>query len=155
MPESVTFQVPSPRRVIGTVGTLAAVGALLMIGIAVGNRLFAADPVARLTGQGAIQQVRVTTGAVYVGRAIGVDGNYVRLADPAIVRQSGTDNSPSTAPQLVVENLTVEPFDVAGELVIPVESIEWAAAVRPGSGLEAAYRQAIGQLPAVPVASPS
>lgn len=155
MPGSVTVRLPSPRRVIWSVLTFVAVGALLMIGITVGNRLFAADPIQRLTVQGAIQQVGLRTGAVYVGRVIGADGGYVRVADPAIIRQTGADSSASAAPRLVVEGLTAEPYDVAGELVIPVESIEWAAAVRPGSGLEAAYRQAVGQLPAVPVASPS
>lgn len=155
MPKSVTLQLPSPRNLIRTVWILAAVAALLIVGIGVGNRLLTADPLTRLAEQGAIQQVRVIAGVVYVGRVTSADRGFVRLADPAIVRQGGRGNAGSAAPQLVVEGLKVEPYDVAGELVIPVESIEWAGAVRPGSGLEAAYRQAVGQLPAEPVASPS
>lgn len=150
MPDSITLNLPSARRVIGIIAGLAGFGALLLVGVAIGSRLLAPDPISGLATPGTVQQVRVSSGAVYVGRIVSSGGEYLRIADPATIRQGDAAAGASPGPRLVVEALTVEPYDTGGELVIPIASVEWVTTVRPGSGLEAAYRQATGTVPAAP-----
>lgn len=153
MPDSITVHVPSMRRLGAIVVALVGLAVLLIVGVAIGTRLFPADPVSRLMQAGVVQQVRVTTGILYVGRVAARGETYIELAEPAIVRQADTGAVPSSAPRLAVEALSIEPYDTGGDLLIPIASVEWVAIVRPGSGLETAYRQAIAGAAGAPGAS--
>lgn len=155
MPDSITVRLPPLRRVIAILAWVVGVAVLLGIGIAVGSRLFRADPITTLVTPGAVQQVRVSSGAVYVGRIAGSGDDVLQLAEPAVVRQAdaGPSAGSSAAPRLVVEALTVEPYDSGGALMIPITSVEWVGTIRPGSGLEAAYRQALAAAAGAPAAS--
>lgn len=156
MPESITIRVPEVRRIVALAGAFGIVALLLLLGVALGSRLFPVDPVSSLATTGAIQQVRVNSGAVYVGRIAGSGGSYIQIAEAAIVRQADAAGpASSSAPRLVVEALTIEPYDVTGLLLIPVASVEWVTTIRPGSGLDAAYRQAITGAAASPGGSPA
>lgn len=153
MPSSITLSMPSARRILTVTGGVIGIVALLLIGIAIGTRILAPDPVGGLAATGGVQQVRVNGGAVYVGVVTKSGDGYIRIGNPATIRQGPAADGASPGPGLVVEALTIEPYDIAGDLVVPIDSIEWAASVRPGSGLETAYRQATGAAPA-PSASP-
>jgi hypothetical protein len=151
VPDSVTVALPSARGVVRILAALVGLLALLLIGIAIGTRLLAPDPVSALATPGAIQQVGIGNGVVYVGRIVSSSGEYLQIAEPATIRQGSATPGASAAPQLVVEGLTVEPYDASGDLVIPIAAVQWVITVRSGSGLDAAYHQAI----APPGASPA
>jgi hypothetical protein len=153
VPNSITLSLPPAKGVLTVIGAVIGFVALMLIGIAIGTRILAPDPVTGLTAAGGVQQVRVNGGAVYLGAVTRSGDAYIRIGAPATIRQNPTASGASPGPGLVVEALTIEPYDIAGDLVIPIDSIEWVSAVRPGSGLEAAYRQATGTTPA-PSASP-
>lgn len=149
MPAIITVRLPSLRRVIAGVAAATAFAVLLVVGVAIGSRLVAADPLAVLSAASDIEQVRVLSGTVYVGHVVASGGGYVRLADAAVIRQGDA----SSEPRLVIESLRGAPYDTAGYLIIPVTSVEWVTAVLPGSGLEAAYQRAIGAVPGTPAPS--
>lgn len=155
MPDSITLNLPSWRRVLRVLAGLVGFVALLLIGLAIGSRLLATNPINGLAAPGVVQQVRVLGGTVYVGRMTSSDGEFVRIAEPATIRQSNAGPSASPGPQLTIDALGVEPYDIGGDLVIPVSSIEFVSTVRSGSGLETAYRQATGAGPATPAPSAS
>jgi hypothetical protein len=147
VPESVTLDLPSARRVLTGVGAVVGLVALLVIGVMIGTRLLAPNPITGLATPGTVQQVGVAGGAVYVGRIVSSDGDYLRIAEPATIRQSDAAPGASAGPPLVVQALTVEPYDAAGELVVPISSVAWVTTVRPGSGLDTAYHQAVATVP--------
>jgi hypothetical protein len=153
VPDSITLDLPSAQRAVRVI--LGAIGfvVLLLVGVVIGSRILAPEPFTGLVTPGAVQQVRVSSGAVYVGRILSSTGGYVRIAEPAIIRQGDAAAGESAAPRLVVDALTVEPYDTSGELAIVIASIDWVATVRPGSGLEAAYRQATSTSGPAPSAS--
>ena len=155
MSGSVTVNLPSARRVLRIIAGLIAFGALLLIGVAIGSRLLTPDGIGGLATPGTIQQVRVQSGAVYVGRIVSSDGEYLQIADPATIRQGDVAASASSAPRLVVEALGIEPYDTVGDLVIPIHGVELVATVRPGSDLDIAYQQAIASASAAPGSSPA
>ena len=155
MSGSITLNLPSARRVVAIIAALTGFVALLLLGIAIGYRLLAKDPISVLATPGAVQQVGVSSGAVYVGRIVGAGDDYLRIADPATIRQGNAASDASPGAQLVVEALTVEPYDAEGDLVIPITSVQWVTTVRPGSGLETAYRQATGTVPGASTAPAS
>lgn len=150
MPDSITLKLPTARRALVIITKLAGFSALLLIGALIGSRLLAPDAISTLATPGAVQQVRVNSGSVYLGRIVSSGGEYLRLADPAIIRQGDTAADASPGPRLVVEALAVEPYDTHGELVIPITSVEWVTNIRPGSDLEAAYSQVTSTVPAAP-----
>lgn len=153
MAHSITLSVPPASRILTLVGAIAAIAAIVIVGAWVGSRLIAPDPIGGLANPGGVQQIRVTGGAVYVGRIVSSSGGYLRLSDAAIIRQGDTAADASPGPRLIVESLAAEPYDTGTDLVIPISSVEFATTVRPGSGLEAAYRQAIGGAPPSPGSS--
>jgi hypothetical protein len=155
VPDSITVNVPSAQRALRVVLAIVGFVALLLIGIAIGTRIFAPEPFSGLATSGSVHQVRLASGAVYVGRITSSSGGYLRMADPAIIRQGGTAPSASAAPLLVVEALSVEPYDVRGDLAIVIGSVDWVGDVRPGSDLEAAYRQAVNPAGPAPSVAPS
>jgi hypothetical protein len=144
VPDSVTLNLPSARRVLTILAGLVGLLGLLLIGIAIGIRLLAPNPIGALATPGTIQEVGISSGAVYVGRIVSSGGDYLQIAEPATIRQGAAAADASAAPQLVVQGLTAEPYDAGGELVIPIASVQWVTAVRPGSGLDSAYHQAMG-----------
>jgi hypothetical protein len=143
VPDSVTLNLPSGRRVLTVVSGVLAFAALLVIGVAIGTRLLAPNPIDALTTPGTIQQIGTASGAVYVGRIVSSTGDYIRIAEPATIRQGSAVPGASPAPQLLVQPLTVEPYDASGELVLSTSAVQWVTTVRPGSGLDSAYHQAM------------
>ena len=83
MPESVTVNLPPARRVAGILAGLVGLLALLLIGIAIGTRLLAPNPVSALATPGTIQQIGISNGVVYVGRIVSSSGDYLQVAEPA------------------------------------------------------------------------
>lgn len=142
MSRSVTVSLPSVSGIVRTVVLVVAALVLLAVGIRVGIGLLSPGPAADFGRDTGLQQV-LTTANTFVGRVVSDDGTYVRLAGPAIVR----DASSSGSSQLVVQLLTVDPFDLDGDILIPRSQVVLVGNVTAGSGLETAYRQATGELP--------
>ncbi|MCI0583584.1 MAG: hypothetical protein L0227_11975 [Chloroflexi bacterium] len=141
MSRSVTVPIPGVARVGRVLLVLVAAAVIALVGIRAGLWLVSPGPAAELTADG-LAQIQ-TTSATYVGRIVDDDGAYLRVADPAIIRpESGEPDA-----RLLVQLLTAEPFNVAGEILIGREQVVLVGAVAAGSGLETAYRQATGDLP--------
>ncbi len=153
---SVTVRLPRARQVASVI-LVALVGLVLVIGgLQIGSALLRPSAVSRLIAPGGLQEVHVLGGAVYVGRVVGDDDRVLRIAEPATLRQdSGAASSPGTSPRFVVQTLAVDPYDLNGDVLIPLEQVTLIGTVAPGSGLEQAYGQARnGEVQPGPGASP-
>ena len=150
MSRSLTVSLPPAGTLVRVVAGLVIVVVLAFVGYRAGVALTSRGPILDLASAAPLQQVR-TTSDVYLGKIVSIDDNYVRLVGPAVVRQS--PQASAQAPQIVVIRMTADPFDIDGDLLISRQDIQSIANVVRDSGLEKAYRQAIGDLPA-PSASP-
>lgn len=151
MSRSLTVSLPPAGTLVRIVVGLVIVIVLAFIGYRAGTALTSRGPILDLASAAPLQQVR-TTSDVYLGKIVSIDDNYVRLVGPAVVRESA--EASSQAPRIVIIRLTSDPFNVDGDLLISRQDIQSVANVVRDSGLEKAYRQAIGDLPASPSASP-
>jgi hypothetical protein len=122
------------------------VALIAIVGFRIGSSLVSGGPVVQLSAGAPVQQIRTSTD-VYLGKVVSADGDYLRLAGPAILRQQQPQPSGGTS-QLIVIRLTADPFDVDGDLLIDRQDVVSVGNVVRDSGLERAYRQAIGDLPA-------
>jgi hypothetical protein len=133
-------------RRIGQLVLLVALGiALVYLGLKVGQALTDPGAARRLADPGKLQEVQLADGSVYVGALVGEEGDYLRLAGPAIIQSDQGQGGQQG--QLVVQLMAAEPRSIAGELLIPRDQVLYLGNVTSGSGLETAYRQATGQLP--------
>jgi hypothetical protein len=147
-----TVSLPPSATIVRIVVGLVIVVALAFVGYRVGVALTSKGPVLDLTAATPVQQVRTSTD-IYLGKVVSLDGDYLRLAGPAVVREQPQPSG--QAPQLIVIRLTADPFNIDGDLLIGRQDVVSIANVARDSGLERAYRQAIGDLPASsPTASP-
>lgn len=151
MSRSLTVPVPPASRVVRWVAAVVLVVVLLVAGIRLGAILTARDPLLALADAAPVQQVQTVNG-VYLGRIVAVDGDYIRLYAPAVVRE--TDGEGQEAPQMIVIQLGRQPFDLGGDVLIPRAQVLLVGNVAGSSALEVAYRQAIGDLPQ-PTPAPS
>jgi len=146
---SVTVAVPTASGLIRTILALAVGTALVLAGARLGLALLSPGPAAEFALDGRLQQV-VTTTNTFVGQVVSDDGTYLRLRGPAIVRDASGDGSS----QLIVQLLRVDPYDLDGEILVMRSEVILVGNVLAGSGLETAYRQATGDLPA-PTSGPT
>ena len=142
MSRSVTVALPSTSGLARTAGLVIVALVLVALGIRVGLAALSPGPAAEF-GRGVTLQQIVTPSNTFVGHIVGDDGTYVRLANPAIVR----DASNTGSSQLIVQLLVVNPFDLKGDILVPRAQVVLIGNVEAGSGLEKAYRQAKGELP--------
>jgi hypothetical protein len=140
-----TVNVPPASRLIAGIVALAVVILVVLAGIRIGSALFQPDPAVSLAAAAPLQQIQTSSG-VYLGKVVGADGTYVRLARPAALQQSQSGETGSQ-PQLVVVRLSAQPFDIDGDILIERDQIVVIGNVVADSGLEIAYRQAFGDLP--------
>lgn len=149
MTRSFTLRVPSARQLILAVAGLGLALVVVLVGVRLGASLLSPSPIMGLAGQGELQQVQLLGGAVYLGRIVDNDGSTVRLARPAIVRQEQAP-APSGAqgPRIVVQSLATDPYAIAGDILIPLDSVALIGVVQPSSSLGRAYGEAMGLSPA-------
>ncbi len=129
------------RIVVAILAVALAVILALRIVAVVGS----GGAVTQLASGAPLQQIR-TTSDIYLGKIVGADDGYLRVAGAAIVReQPQASGAPA---QIFIIRLTNDPFNVDGDLLIERANVVFVANVGRDSGLERAYRQAIGDLPA-------
>jgi len=139
-----TVSLPSLASVARLVVAVVAIAAIVFVGLRIFDAVRPDQVVSDLAFNAPLQQVR-TVSEVYLGKVKSESDGYVRLVGPAVVREQPTaSGSPS---QVLVIRLTADPFDVDGDLLIPRENVVAIGNVARDSGLERAYRQAIGDLP--------
>jgi hypothetical protein len=95
-----------------------------------------------LTARGHLMEVHLATGVILVGRFEGSSDGFLHLSLAATITTSGS--TPETA-QNVVELLSLDPYDLAGDILIAHQQVLLAGPVAAGSALENAYRQALGE----------
>jgi hypothetical protein len=144
---SVTLPIPTAGRLVRVLVGVLIVAAMVGVGVRVGLWIVSPGPAAEFAA-GGLQQVQ-TAGGTYVGRIVADDGTYVRIAAPAIVRPESAESG-----RLLVQLLTADPFDLGGDILVPRTQVLLIGNVTAGSGLETAYRQAIGELPPAPTPTP-
>jgi hypothetical protein len=142
---SLTVSVPPLRRIGQVLLALALAAALLYLGLRIGRELTQPGPAARFAVPGALQELQLADGSVYVGRIVADEDDYLRLAGAAIVRPEQAQAG--QAGRLLVVLVSADPQDIAGDLLIPRDQVLYVGNVAPNSGLETAYRQATGELP--------
>jgi len=145
---SVTLPIPTAGRLLRLLVGIVAVAAVVGIGVRLGLWFVLPGPAAEFAAAG-LQQVQ-TAGGTYVGRVVADDGTYLRIAAPAIVRPESAESG-----RLIVQLLTADPFDLGGDVLVPRAQVLLIGNVSAGSGLETAYRQAIGELPPAPTPTPN
>ena len=145
MSRSLTLSLPPAGTLVRIVVGLVIVVVLAFVGYRAGAALTSRGPILDLASAAPLQQVR-TTSDVYLGKIVSIDDNYVRLVGPAVVRESPQASAQTS--RIVVIRMTADPFDIDGDLLISRQDIQSIANVVRDSGLEKAYRQAIGDLPA-------
>ncbi len=145
---SVTLRLPSLRRVGIAIATVVVGLVLVIAGIRVGLAVLGPSPIARTMADGGLHEIHILGGTVYLGRIVSDDGGMLRVRDPAIVREQAapTASSEPAGAQLVVQSLVVDPYDLAGEVLIPIDQVSLIGVVAPGSSLEVAYVQAQASL---------
>jgi hypothetical protein len=136
-------------------GVLLAL-ALLILGVRLGAALLSPSPVMGIAAEGGLHQVQVLGGAVYLGTIVGDDGDTLRLARPAVVRQEQAPASSAgeAGPRTIVQVLATDPYGIAADVLIPLDQVTLIGVVQPTSSLARAYAEAMGVTPA-PAASPS
>ena len=156
MSRSLTLPVPSLRQILLAAGAIVVAVVLLALGIRLGASLLSPTAVIGLAREGELHEVQVLGGAVYLGRIVGDDGDTLRLARPAAVRQeSAPAASPGAeGPRIVVQSLATDPYGIAADILIPLDNITLVGVVQPTSSLGRAYAEAMGLTPA-PGPSPS
>jgi hypothetical protein len=142
---------PPAARIAQVLAAAVIVVAVLLLGIRAWFALTAPSAAAQLAQAAPLQQVQ-TTSNLYLGKVIGDDAGYLRVAGPAVVREGPAASG--QASQVLVILLSAQPFDVQGDLLIARDSVVAVGNVARDSGLERAYRQAIGDL-ASPTATPA
>lgn len=140
------------RRLMPLAAAVIAVVAIIWLGSIVGTTFFGSGVASRLAGQG-VAEIHVTGDAIYLGTIVSDRDGYLRLAQPAILIPDA--DSDTAGPQLLVQLLILDPYDLAGDVLIASDQVTLVGPVIPGSGLEQAYRQATGQTTSEsPTASP-
>jgi hypothetical protein len=100
----------------------------------------------RLAAEGTLHEVQVLGGAVYLGRIVGDDGAMLRLSDPAVVLQESTPaaSQEPAGRRIIVQSLTTDPFGMAADILIPLDTVILIGVVEPTSSLGRAYGEAMG-----------
>ncbi len=157
MSRSLTVRVPSARGIL--LGVLAVVAAIVLVGlgIRVGVAFVVGGPSAQLARGFALQEVHLVNGTVYVGHLVSDDGGFLRLADPAVVRQQTATQTgdQAAAPQFVVQALFTDPFDLSGDITVPQAQVVLVGNVSADSSLGRAYSQAFQGGTPQPTPSPT
>lgn len=150
MSRTLTVHLPSATQLVR--GALAVLVVLAVIGggALVGSRLTTAGEARSFAQSGRLQEVRLADGSVIVGFLDDDAGGYLRLSGAAEVR-AGTG---SQAGATIVQVIGTDPVDATGDMLISNGQVVAIMNVAAGSGLETAYRQATGQIPA-PTAGPT
>lgn len=145
----------SPRagRLAILVAAIIAAIVVVIVGIRVGQGMNQRPETLQLAGAGPLQAVYLANGSVYLGAIVGDDGTDLRLAGGAVIRaHPGASGEPGV---LAVDLLTVTPFNLVGDVLIPKAQIALIANVQPGSDVANAYLRAAGAGGPGPSPSPS
>ena len=154
MSRSLTLRVPSVRQVVLAVGGVILAVALVVVGVRLGSSVLSPSAVMDLAAEGELHQVQVLGGTAYLGTIVGDDGDSLRLARPALIRQEQAPaaSAGSQGPRIVVQSLATDPYGISADILIPLENVTLLGVVQPTSSLAVAYREAMG---VTPPASPS
>jgi hypothetical protein len=123
---------------------LVVVAAIIAAGAFVGTRLTSGTETRRFAQADHLQEIRLTDGTVVVGHFEDDAGGYMRIGGAAEVRAG----SGAQAGAMIVQLIVADPVDATGEMLVPTGQIVSIMNVTSGSGLETAYRQATGEIPA-------
>jgi hypothetical protein len=123
---------------------VAAAMGVIAVGIAAGVFLTrGAGGLERIADEGQLVEVHVGTGDILVGIFQGDADGFVHLSLAAtITAEPAASGQP---PAFRVRLLSVDPYDLEGEVLIAREQVLLAGPVAAGSPLEDAYRQALGE----------
>lgn len=156
MSRSLTLPVPSPREVLVAIAGVAVALAVVFVGVRLGGTMLSPSSIMRLAAEGDLHEVQLLGGAVYLGTIVEDDGDALRLARPAVVRQEQAPaaSDGSGGQRTVVQRLSTDPFGIAADVLIPLDQVTLVGVVEPSSSLARAYDQATGVTP-TPAASPS
>jgi hypothetical protein len=154
MSRTLTVRLPNAIQLARGFLILVAAIAIIAAGAFVASRLTSAGAVRGFAQSGRLQEIRLTDGTVVVGQIESDAGGYLTIDGAAEVRAGSGTQAGAT----IVQMITADPVDAGGEMLIADGQIVAIMNVTTGSGLETAYRQATGQLPApspAPSARPS
>lgn len=115
-------------------------GIVIVLGLLLGALLFRPDPISSLGGTG-LSEIHTIGDEVYVGTIIEERNGYIRLRFPAKVILD--PSSDATAPRLLVQLLSVDPFDMEEAVLLRADQVVLIGTVASGSGLEGAYHDAM------------
>jgi hypothetical protein len=104
----------------------------------------------RLAPHGALMEVHLDDGSVYVGAIDATDGGWI-LSDPAVVIPEATEDDST---RYSVQPLTDDPYGIGGPILIPRDRVLFLGGIRAGSGIDAAYQAALAQTGVEPTPSP-
>ena len=150
MSRTLTVRLPSATTLARLALAVVAAVAILAVGAFAGSRLLSPGEASRFARAGYLQEIRLVDGTVIVGQLQDDTGGYLRVAGAAEVRAgSGTQ-----AGTMIVQVIATDPVDATGDMLIADGQVVAIMNVASGSGLETAYRQATGQIPA-PTPAPS
>ena len=120
-----------------------------LAGIVLGGSLVRSGIVETVANRGDLLEVHLSTGVILVGRFQESSEGFLRLSLAANITSGpvATDDEP----QFVVQLLNVDPYDLAGEVLVAHEQVLLAGPVAVGSSLARAYQQALGEPVSTPV----
>lgn len=131
-------------------GAAAGAIALLWLGLWTGS-LLRGGPVDRLAPEGSLVEVHLVDGTVYLGGVRDAGSDYLALANPAVVLPKAGDSASNT---FIIQPLSGDPYDIHGMVLIPRGQVALIGGVAAGSGLAAAYDDAMrGGAPESPAPS--
>jgi hypothetical protein len=141
---SLTIDLPSARNLaIGVVVIVAAV-LVIVLGLQVAADVVFGGPLAQLARKSTLQELQLSGGITYVGRVESDADGWIRLADPAVIReQTGQGASASSATGYIVQALIADPFDMQGDVVVAERQVTSVGNVADGSSLAQAYERAL------------
>ncbi len=144
MSRSLTLRVPTARTALTAIVVVLVAVVLIVAGVRIGWSLVSGGPIGELARGAALQEVHLANGTVYVGQLTAEDGGYLKLTDPAVLRQqASSEGASASASQLIVQALFTDPYDSTGPVLIPRDQVTLVANVTSGSGLANAYDQAL------------
>ena len=143
MSMTLTIRLPSRRSLARTALAVIAAALLVGAGVFVAAQLSRGGEIGDFTEGYQLQEIRLCDGTVLVGYLGSESGGYVVVGMAADVRQG----SGSQAGVTIVQLLKIDPVDATGDVLLLRGQIVAIMNVAPGSALETAYRQAIGELP--------
>lgn len=121
---------------------LAGLAVALLVGGVVVGALLRGDPVDRLAPPGALMEIHLADGSVYLGDLTSQTDDYLELAGPAVVVAGAAEGDAAT---YRVIPLAEDPYFVVGPALLSREQVTLVGAVAAGSSVERAYQDAMAE----------